>query len=108
MWNKLFGIVIFIGLGALLVVRYINNVVVEYYSPGFISKSISEARSREVFISQPSLKRNIIYWEKSEYPIRSAWIEQATQIKYDWIFFRRVMPTNYRLLLQIDRTGNPP
>lgn len=108
MWKTVFGIIIFVGLGALVVTKHINNVVTEYYSPGFLSESISEARSNGVFISQPSLKRSAIHWGKSEYPIREAWIEQATRIKYDWIFFRRVIPTNYRLILKIERVGNPP
>jgi hypothetical protein len=108
MWKTVFGIVIFVGLGGLVVVKHISNVVTEYYSPGFVSESISKARSRGVFIAQPNLKRNVIHWGKSEYPIREAWIEQATQIKHDWIFFRRVIPTNYRLILKIERTGNSP
>ena len=108
MWKTVFGIIIFVGLGALVVIKHINNVVTEYYSPGFVSESISSSRSRRVFISQPKLKSNVIHWGKSEYPIREAWIEQATRIKYDWIFFEHVIPTNYRLILKIERVGNPP
>ena len=88
--------------------QLINNAVVEYYSPGFVTESIAEARTRGVFISRPALKSNIIRWGKSEYPIREVWIEQATRIKYDWGFFRRVIPTNYRLILIIGKTGKPP
>lgn len=108
MWRIVVGIIIFVGLTALVAIKLINNAVTEHYSPGFVSASISEARSRGVFISQPNLKSTVIRWEKSEYPIREAWIEQATQIKYDWIFFKQIIPTGYRLILIIDRVGNPP
>lgn len=102
------GIILLLGVGALVVMQLINNVVVEYYSPGFVTESVAEARTRGVFISQPTLKSNVIRWGKSEYPVREAWIEQATLIKYDWIFFRRVIPTDYRLILIIKETGKPP
>jgi hypothetical protein len=108
MWKTIFAIGIFVGLGALVFIKHITNAINEYYSPGFVSESISEARSHGVFISQPNLKRNVIHWRKSEYLIREAWFEQATRIKYNWIFFKRVIPTNYRLVLKIERTGNPP
>lgn len=88
--------------------QYIHKVVVEYYSSGFVTKSIDEARTRGVFISQPALKSNVIRWGKSDYPIREAWIEQATRIQYDWLFFRRVIPTDNRLLLKIGEVGKPP
>lgn len=102
------GIILLLGVGALVAMQLINNGVVEYYSPGFVSESIAEARTREVFISRPALKSNVVRWRKSEYSIREAWIEQATRIKYDWIFFRRVIPTGYRLILTIGKTGKPP
>ena len=102
------GIILLLGVGALVVMQLINNAVVEYYSPGFVTESIAEARTRGVFISRPALKSNIIRWGKSEYSIREVWIEQATRIKYDWGFFRRVIPTNYRLILIIGKTGKPP
>jgi len=66
------GIILLLGVGALVVMQLINNAVVEYYSQGFVTASIAEARSRGVFISRPTLKSNVIRWGKSEYPIREA------------------------------------
>ncbi|MGG6263840.1 hypothetical protein ACQ4M3_11235 [Leptolyngbya sp. AN03gr2] len=108
MWKIIAGVLLSLGVGAAIVLKLINNAVAEFYSPGFISNSVSDARSRGVLIAQPRLESNVIRWKGSEYAIRSAWIEQATRIKYDWIFFERVIPTGYRLVLAIDRTGNPP
>ena len=108
MWKIIGTTLLFIGLGVLVATQYIHKVVVEYYSPGFVTESIAEARTRGVFISQPSLKNKVIGWGKSEYPIREAWIEQATRIQYDWLFFRRVIPTGNRLVLVIGRIGKPP
>ncbi len=108
MKSKVAAGIITIFVGILVVMQLVNNIVVEYYSPGFMTESITEARIREVLISQPTLKSNVIRWGKSDYPIREAWIEQATRIKYDWIFFRRVIPTGYRLILRIGETGKPP
>ncbi len=88
--------------------QLIDNAVTEYYSPGFVTESIAEARRKGVFVSRPVLKSTMIRWERSEYPIHDAWIEQATRIKSDWIFFRRVIPTGYRLMLVIGTTGKPP
>ena len=102
------GIITVFVLGSLVVMQLVNNIVIEYYSPGFVTESIAEARTHEVLVSQPTLKSNVIRWGKSDYPIREAWIEQATCIKYDWIFFRRVIPTGYRLILIIGETGKPP
>ncbi len=88
--------------------QLIGNAITEYYSPGFLTKSIAEARRKGVFVSQPVLKSTMLRWKRSEYPIHDAWIEQATRIKYDWIFFPRVIPTGYRLILVIGNTGKPP
>lgn len=108
MWKVVAGTLLAVGLGAIVVMQYIRKVVVEYYSPGFVAESIDEARTRGVFISQPFLKSKVIRWGKSEYPIREAWIEQATRIQYDWLFFRRVIPTENRLILKIGEIGKPP
>lgn len=108
MWKIILGTILVVGLGAIVVMQLIHNVVAEYYSPGFVTESIAEARTSGVLISQPSLKSKVIRWGKSDYPIRKAWIEQATRIKYDWIFLRRIIPTGNRLVLVIGRVGNPP
>lgn len=102
MWKTLGRIALVLGLGTLLVTKLIHNVIVEYYSPSFMSRSTDEARDRGVLLAQPPIKRPSIRWHNAEYLIREAWVEQTSQIKYDLIFFRRVIPTGYRLLLKIE------
>lgn len=108
MWKIVVGTLLLVGLGSLVATKLIDNAVDEYYSPGYITESIAEARTRGVLLSQLALKSNVIRWGKSEYPIREAWIEQATRIQYDWLFFRRVIPTDNRLILRIGEIGKPP
>jgi hypothetical protein len=108
MWKIVAGVVALAGLGGLLALKYIDNAITEHYSPGFVSESIADSRASGVFVSQPQLKSKVIRWQNSDYRIREVWIEQATQIKYDWFFFKRVIPRGYRLIFTIDRTGNPP
>jgi hypothetical protein len=79
----------------------------EFYSSGYLSESIAEARSKGVFVSQPSLKSNLIHGEGYEYRIQDVWIERATRAKYRWFFFRHTVPIGYRLMLQIGTTDKP-
>ncbi|WP_310482631.1 hypothetical protein [Chamaesiphon sp. VAR_48_metabat_403] len=107
MWKKVLGGIVFVFLGLIVALKHISNVVNEYYSPGYVSQSIAMSRNNKVFISQPTLIRKTIHWEKSEYPIREAWIEQTIQFKYDWIFFGRIVPTGHQLIVAIEQTGKP-
>jgi hypothetical protein len=72
---------LFFGAEILTIMQLVNNVLVEYYLSGFMSDLVADARSRGVFISQPTLKSKTIRWRKSEYSIREAWVEQATRVK---------------------------
>lgn len=100
-------IIVSLVLVALIVNQIIHNIVVELYSPDWVSSSISEARNRGVFISQPSLKKNTISWKDSEYFIDEVWIEKAFCIKYELIFIQRFIPMGYRLMLRINPKENP-
>jgi hypothetical protein len=108
MWGKVIGVILFICLGVVIFFKHIFNSVDEYYSPGYISQSIAVSHRKKVFISKPTLIRKVIHWEKSDYAIREAWIEQTTKSKYDWIFFHRIVLTGHRLILAIETTGKPP
>lgn len=104
----LFRIIVCFIVGAIVINQLINNAVVELYSPDWVSHSSLEAHNKGVLVSRPVLKNNIILWEKSKYSIREVWIEKATRIKYELLFFQHVIPTGYRLLLKIDPKGKPP
>jgi hypothetical protein len=105
-WKLVWGGIIFLALGG-IILQHISNQYDEYYVPGFVSTSIAVSRSQKIFISQPILKSNVIRWGKAEYHIHEAWIEQTIKIKHDWMFFRRIIPNGYRLVLAIKNTAEP-
>jgi len=104
---KIYLIVFFsIVFGALIVMKIAENIVNEYYSPFYLSRSIKQSIESKRFISKINLDKKSIRWRETEYPVLEAWIEKATSLKYDWIFFGRETITGYRLSLKIDNSSD--
>ncbi len=102
----LIACVIVISLGVAFVLWTINTSIDEFYSPSYKSHSPDKAREMGILISQPQLENSEIKVGDFKYTIREVWIEQATRIKYQWLFFRKSIPTGYRLMLNIDVPSN--
>ncbi len=98
----LIACVIVISLAVAFVLWTVRTSIEEFYSPMQTSSSAAMARTRGVLISQPHLENSEIGLGDFRYSIREVWVEQSTRIEYQWLFFRKSIPTGYRLMLNID------
>jgi hypothetical protein len=58
--------------------------------------------------SQPTLEQQIVNLDGFKYPIQEIWIEEAMRAKYEWIFFRKRITTNYRLMVTLTVLNDSP
>jgi hypothetical protein len=87
---KLVGGLLFTLLAvALIVNQYVNNVVAEFYSPGFRSESSADAFRRGVLIRRLRVVDTVLPGAPAPYRVSEAWIEDRQQIYYRLLFFRR-------------------
>jgi hypothetical protein len=100
--------VIVISLAVAFVLWMVRTSIDEFYSPSYTSYSVAMARENGVLISQPYLENSEIKLGDFKYAIQEVWIEQATSIKYQWGFFRKSIPSGYRLMVNINVPSDSP
>lgn len=76
----------------------IGAAIDQTYAPFQTAYSIEDAKQSQIFVSQPQLEQQTINLRGFKYSIQEVWIEEATSVKYEWIFFRKRIHTGYRLM----------
>ena len=106
------GSIALLVLALVLAVAFLNFIIGaaldQTYSPFQTSISIEEARQTQKFISQPTFEQQTVNLNGFKYPIQEVWIEEATRVKYEWIFFRKRITTGYRLMATITVPNDSP
>ena len=98
-------------LGIYFVLVDFGNSISEYYSVCWVSKSISESKTKGVFVRELNISPKMIekYWRKIRF--NECWIEKQTRLQHSFLFFDKYQATGkYRLCFNLkekfpDRNG---
>lgn len=102
------GSIVLLVLAGVFLNFIIGAALEQTYSPFQTSLSIEEARQEQKFVSQPTLEQQTVNLNGFKFPIQEVWIEQATRVKYEWIFFRKRITTGYRLMATLTVPNDSP
>jgi hypothetical protein len=92
-------IIIFLGIVA------INNKIYEEDSVSRVSHSISEAKERNVYIKEIRIVPNQLLIGTRNLVLKECWIEEKTQVKFRFLFFKSVNKLgSYNLCLSLKNT----
>lgn len=88
--------------------RVVEAGVTEHYSPGWYSRSSSEAERRGLLIRRP-----VVVIEPAEYRgaplhVTDAWLEQVTHVEYPFYLWRRVVRDSTIRLVVLARRDSAP
>jgi hypothetical protein len=102
------GSIVLLVLAGVFLNFIIGAALEQTYSPFQTSVSIAEARQSQKFVSQPTIEQQMVNLDGFKYPIQEVWIEEATRVKYEWIFFRKRITTGYRLMITLTVPNDSP
>ena len=74
---------------------YVNleNSILEYYSTNWVSKSITESKSKGAFVKELNCTPNQIEKYGLKIGVNECWIEQQTKLEHSYLFFREFKGT---------------
>jgi hypothetical protein len=83
---------------------YVNleNSILEYYSTNWVSKSITESKSKGAFIKELSCTPNKIEKYGLKIEFNKCWIEEQTKLEHSYLFFSKFSRTGkYRFCFNL-------
>ncbi|MBC5864684.1 hypothetical protein [Flavobacterium turcicum] len=83
---------------------YLNleNSIMEYYSKNWVSKSITESKSKGAFVRELKFSPNEIEKYGLKIQFNECWIEQQTKLEHSFLFFEEYKPTGkYRMCFNL-------
>ena len=88
-------LIVFISLVAcVMIYKSYKNSEYEYYSKFNVSESISQSKSRGVFIKKIAIKPDTFTYKNNKISINESWVEYRSFVKYFLLFFRKRKKVN--------------